>query len=135
MVFLHVSLEVSQTWTTEMPAAAAGPAWAHGLAQWHVYFVGLFAFCLDVVRDYRMEPKHCQILPLAASQIFSKGLSDLCVHSPSPTWGLIPQQSSELCSAQFVTQCFRKRCGIGSIGMLGCAKEKQMRKNKRQMYY
>lgn len=67
VVSLHVSLEVSHTRTTEMPTAAAGPAQAHGLAQWHIYFVGLFAFCLDVVRDYRMEPKCCQIRSLTAS--------------------------------------------------------------------
>lgn len=36
VVFLHVSLEVSHTRTTEMPTAAAGPAQAHGLAQWHI---------------------------------------------------------------------------------------------------
>lgn len=108
---------------------------AHGLPQWHVYFLGLFAFCLDVVRDYRMGPKCCQLLPLVASQILSKGPCGLCVHRPSPPRGLIPQQSSELCRAQLVTQSCRKRCGIGSIGMLGCAEEKQIRKSKRQMHY
>lgn len=36
--------------------------------------------------------------------ILSKGPSDLCVHRPSSPWGLNPQQSSELCSAQSVTQ-------------------------------
>lgn len=56
MVFLHVSLEVSHTRTTETPTVAGGPAQAQGLPQGHVYFVGLFAFCLDVVRDHRMSP-------------------------------------------------------------------------------
>lgn len=58
----------------------------------------------------------------------------LCAQTIRPR-GLMPQQSSELCRAQFVTQSCRKRCGIGRIGMLGCAEEKQMRKNKRQMHY
>lgn len=68
------------------------------------------------------------MLPGPSSQMLSKGPSDLCVCTDHPSMGLIPQQSSELCSAQFVTQSSRKRCGIGSIGMLGCAKEKQMRR-------
>lgn len=81
VVFLHVSLEVSHTRSSEMPTAAAQ---AHGLPQWHVYFPGLFAFCLDVVRDCRMGPKCFQLPPLVASQMLSKGPSDfVCPDHPS----------------------------------------------------
>lgn len=53
--------------TTDMTTVC--PVLTYGLSQLHVCFVGLFAFCLDAVRDYRMEPKCCQVLLFAASQI------------------------------------------------------------------
>lgn len=96
---LLVSLQASHAYTRTTEMTTVRPALAHGLSQLHICFVGLFAFCLNVVRDYRMEPKCCPLF--AASQIHAAdrqpltGAPLICVHVPYPQFELTLQQSSQ----------------------------------------
>lgn len=82
------------------------PAPAHGLSQLHVCFV---CFLSGLVRDYRIEPKCCQVLLFIAAQIHAagrqplKGLPLICVHT-NHSLGLDPCHS-RAAKAVWCTTC------------------------------
>lgn len=118
--FLRVSSEANHTCNTTK-LTTVWPALTYSLPQWHVCFVGLFVFCLDVVGDHRMEAKGCQVPALPASHCQAADRQALEGHTPHPQYPQFAfmQHQSSLCCVAHSLLCFITKCRTGNTATLG----------------
>lgn len=117
--FLRVSSEANHTCNTTKLTTVC-PALTYSLPQWHVCFVGLFVFCLDVVGDHRMEAKGCQVPALPASHCQAADRQALEGHTPHPQYPQFAfmQHQSSLCCVAHSLLCFITKCRTGNTATL-----------------